>query len=174
MRCHRLIVTVLILGWVGPSLAIAQASAGQKIALLVGVNAYDHSNLEDLKFAERDVEKLADLLRVYGYDRTTVLTNTAGQRDARLSPTLENIRRELTAVLEKRTKRDTVLVVLSGHGLQPDGTKDSYFCPANGEPGKVETLLSLTQMYRHLDDSGAGVKLLLVDACRNDPAAKGA
>jgi uncharacterized caspase-like protein len=74
------------------------------------------------------------------------------------------------------TKRDTVLVALSGHGLQPEGTKGSYFCPSDANPTKPATLLPLTGtdgLVEQLADSGVGVKLLLVDACRNNPADKG-
>jgi formylglycine-generating enzyme required for sulfatase activity len=149
--------------------ALAQPPAGRKIAVLVGVKAYNHSDLPDLDYTERDVEDLSKLLDPAGY-KVALLTGSA--TDARLKPTLANIKRELEAALKDVTKRDAVLVALSGHGLQPEGTKESYFCPSDANPTRPATLLPLTGkegLVEQLADSGVGVKLLLVDACRNDP-----
>jgi formylglycine-generating enzyme required for sulfatase activity len=151
------------------TVVLAQPPAGRKIAVLVGVKAYNHGALPDLDYTERDVEDLARLLEPAGYQVSLL---TGGARDARLKPTLANIQRELEATLKDVTKRDTVLVALSGHGLQPEGTKESYFCPCDANPKQPATLLPLTGkqgLVEQLADSGVGVKLLLVDACRNDP-----
>jgi uncharacterized caspase-like protein len=66
-----------------------------------------------------------------------------------------------------------VLLAFAGHGLQFDGQDDAYFCPADARPFKDETrtLVSLISMYAEMKRSFAGVKLLLVDACRDDPKA---
>jgi uncharacterized caspase-like protein len=151
----------------------AQAPAGKKYAVLVGVKQYDHAKLRDLDYPVADVTELADLLGGSGYQVTAL---TSGARDRRLQPTLANINARLAEVLEGCKKYDTVLVALSGHGLQFDGQRDAFFCPQDAKPlaERTETLLSLAGLYRRLDDSGAGVKLLLVDACRDDPKARGA
>src|SRR5262249_12073111 len=59
------------------------------------------------------------------------------------------------------------------HGLHFEGQDDSFFCPVEGLPFRDETatLVSLKGIYAEMDKSRAGVRLLLVDACRNDPAA---
>jgi formylglycine-generating enzyme required for sulfatase activity len=145
---------------------MAQAPAAQKVALLVGVRSYDHANLTDLEYPENDVTELAAVLKGAGY---RVVLLTTGAADARLRPTRANVRRELAAVLRGRTKRDTVVVGLAGHGVQAGEAKDSYFCPSDAKPTETGTMVSLSELYRELDDSGVGVKLLLVDACRNDP-----
>jgi formylglycine-generating enzyme required for sulfatase activity len=142
---------------------------GKRYALLVGVREYRHEKLPDLKYSDRDVEELAGLLRPAGY-QVTLLSTTAGKQEERRRPTLANIRRELSAILKEVGKHDVVLIALSGHGLQPEGGKDSFFCPADSNPYKLETLLSLGELYRELEESGVGVKLVLVDACRNEIA----
>jgi tetratricopeptide (TPR) repeat protein len=164
-----------------PGRAAAGEAGGKKYALLVGVRAYEHNKLKDLKYTENDVEELAVLLRgkAAGFDGVRVLTTSRGQANAADRPTAANIRRAVARLLDRRTKRDTVLVALAGHGVQlpaasGDGGKtrdEPFFCPADGEPveGRTATLLSLAALFKQLDDSGAGVKLLLVDACRNDP-----
>jgi sulfatase modifying factor 1 len=155
--------------------AAAQPAKGEKVALLVGVKEYNDSKLPDLKYTEDDVEDLAKVLRQSGGYACTVLTGARGDKDPRARPTLANIERELQALLRGRGKRDTVIVALSGHGLQltVKDREESFFCPFDADPKDPATLLSLTKVYAGLD-GGAGAKLLLVDACRNDPGDKGA
>jgi len=140
----------------------------RKFAVLVGVKDYDHSKLASLAYSEADAAETATLLKANGYT-VVLLTDTEGNRDASLKPTRANIIKQLDLVLDKCKKHDTVLVGLAGHGLQFEADKASYFCPVDAHPSKPETLVSLKTLYEKLDDSGAGVKLLLVDACRDDP-----
>ena len=157
---------------------LAQApAAGKRYAVLVGVKEYDHVKLKPLDYPENDVDEMAAILGQHKYD-VTLLTNTAGRRSEKLIPTLSNIETRLAEVLEKCRRNDTVIVALAGHGLQfekqkPTDPDDAYFCPQDAKPlaDRRETLLSLQKLYKRLDESGAGVKLLLVDACRDDPVA---
>ena len=64
-----------------------------------------------------------------------------------------------------------MLIAFAGHGVQFQGSPESYLCPVNAdldEDGR-STLIALGQLYRRLERCRAGVKLVLVDACRNDP-----
>jgi hypothetical protein len=87
----------------------------------VGVARYEHAELADLEYTERDVEALARLLEPAGY-RVVLLTGAAGKADTNRRPTLANIRAALQEALAEVAKRDTVLV-----GLQFDDKKVSYF-----------------------------------------------
>jgi uncharacterized caspase-like protein len=147
---------------------MAQPASGKKYAVLVGIKFYNHSALPDLEYTERDVEELGALLEKAGY-HVTLLTSSSGEKDAGRKPTLAQIRKALETTLKDVTKRDTVLIGLAGHGVQPEGSKESYFCPMDAKPKDVSTLLPLTGLVEQLNDSGVGVKLLLVDAFRNDP-----
>jgi hypothetical protein len=159
------------------ALALADSPAGKRYAVLVGIKDYDHSKLNTLDYAVNDVRELHDLLARHGYE---VVLLQSGAEDPRLTPTLTNIQARLAEVLEKCKRHDTVLVALAGHGLQlekqkPEDSSEAYFCPQDARPlpERRETLLSLTALYKQLDNSGVGVKLLLVDACRDDPTARG-
>jgi hypothetical protein len=151
----------------------AQVPQGKRYALLVGVKDYEDRDLPDLKFTENDIEELAALLARpgAGFTSVRVLTTSRGRRRAADRPTLANIRQALVAVLGRTTKHDTVLVALAGHGLQrrSRGKQECFFCPADGKGTRVATLLGLAEVFRKLEGSKAGVQLLLVDACRNDP-----
>ncbi len=164
-----------------------QATTGKKYALLVGVREYDSSALRPLEFTENDVEALARELRKpsAGFE-VRVMTSTRGGKD---KPTAANIRAALRELLRGKTKRDTVLVALAGHGVQlevkdPDGKSDpktySFFCPMDADltdvsyrSGHADTMLNLDDLFKLLGDSNPGVKLVLMDACRNELTVKG-
>jgi hypothetical protein len=146
----------------------APAGAGKRYALLVGVKDYDHDRLRPLAYTEYDVVELAGVLRPAGYE-VVLLTDAEGAARGDRRPTGRNIRHHLDAITAHCVRHDMILVAFAGHGLQFDTAKDSYFCPRDARPANVDTLVSLGDVYRKLDDSGAGIKLLLVDACRDDP-----
>src|SRR5262245_39755452 len=94
----------------------ADAGQGKRYALLAGVNTYESSTFPNLKYAENDVLKLADVLREAGYDEVVVLTTSAGKKDKADAPTAANVRKALGRLSDKLTKDDVLLVGLSGHG----------------------------------------------------------
>jgi serine/threonine-protein kinase len=145
-----------------------QPARGKKYALVVGINVYEHTKLSALQFAENDATDLGKVLRRAGYE-VVVLTGSA--REAPLRPTRANIGERLKEVLGKCRRGDTALVALAGHGLQFAGKRDAFFCPVDARPfgERSDSLLSLNEVYRQMDQSLASIKLLLVDACRNDP-----
>ncbi|MEI6233902.1 MAG: caspase family protein [Planctomycetota bacterium] len=147
---------------------------GRKYALLVGVQKYDGTDLGNLKFCESDVNALAAVLSssAYNYNRVTVLTRTEATRNIDrddILPTVENIRSHLKAVLSDRHPYDTVLLAFAGHGIQLKRDGKMYFCPSKCNLAKPETLLCIDEIYAELGKTKANTKILLVDACRNDP-----
>jgi hypothetical protein len=144
----------------------------RRFAVLTGVNRYEHADLKTLKYAENDVVALAKLLRENGYE-VVLLTGPEGARDAKRQPTRVNIEARIKEVLRKCRRGDTVLLAFAGHGLQFEGRKDAFFCPSDARPFKDETdtLVSLAKVYAEMKKSFAAVKLLFVDACRDDPKA---
>src|SRR5579871_5112173 len=165
----RILIALAVLALGGLELVAADPTP-IKYAVLVGVNEYDHPRFRPLKFAENDVSELGQKLRTGGF-RVIQLSQSVGGKDARLKPNKANILRELDAVLNAATKHDMVLVALSGHGLQPSGSKENFFCPADARPQDLDTLIGMADLYDRLDKSAAEVKLLLADACRDDPVA---
>jgi uncharacterized caspase-like protein len=153
----------------------AQTEKGKKHALLVGVRSFDHAALTPLQYTENDVEELAKALTEGGFASVRVLTTTRGEKKKADAPTAENVRAAIKTLLARKTRDDTVLVALAGHGIsgtikEAGKEKDeSFFCPCNAQLNDNDTLIGLSQLFRDLGDCGAAVKLLLVDACRNDP-----
>jgi formylglycine-generating enzyme required for sulfatase activity len=177
MSCRPLALVALaalafVLPLAGPA---ADAPAeGKKIALLVGVNDYDNRKLENLQYAERDMTELAKVLKDAGFGVRLLLGSASG--DARA--TRKNLDAAFGEALKGVTKKDTILIALSGHGQQlfvedrgPDGQtvrkEVPFFCPKDAVPADPATLFSLSTALRALDERGGGHNLLLVDACRN-------
>lgn len=117
---------------------------------------------------------MAAVLRSHGYV-VTVLSDEVGKVDDKLRPAKANIERELKAVMGKTRKGDLLLLAFTGHGVQFEDQKDCFFCPTDARPFKdrTDSLLSLTKVYEEMERSFAEMKVLLVDACRNDPSLKG-
>ncbi len=148
---------------------------GRKIAVLVGVNRYRHSALNGnrpLQYAENDVVELRDVLSQAGY---TVHLLTGDRA------TLGNIRATLETARAQTADGGVFLVGLAGHGFQPEKSDSAYFCPYDADqrvvtdrdddPWVYESMLPLEVVLSHLKASGAGSRVLMMDACRNDPVA---
>ena len=173
--------------WVPKEFALQaqSAPAARKLAFLVGVKEYEHSGLKSLDFPERDVDEFAKTLRRSGF--TVVLLTTAeGQTTSAMMPTAANIQTQLEKLIAKVSRRDMILVGLAGHGIQPLGSDSAYFCPQDANPSIAvgvanqpstvkfpTTLLGIDDLLLKLDESGIGRKLVLMDACRNDPGVRG-
>ncbi|MGL4550477.1 MAG: SUMF1/EgtB/PvdO family nonheme iron enzyme [Gemmataceae bacterium] len=173
---------LILLTLLAPLLAAAP-EPGRKFALVVGINTYAGADLTDLAFAENDAVELAKVLRdECRFDRVVLLTSKA-------RPTGAVLRLALAGLLKGTTKADTVLVALAGHGVQlevrdPEGKGDpkrfSYFCASDTDltrvsyrTGHSDTMLNLEHLFETLGRSNAGVRLVLMDACRNELKVKG-
>src|SRR5262249_33294443 len=88
------------------------------------------------------------------------------------APTKANIERQLGLVLSLAAENDLVVVAFAGHGVHLDGA--SYLCPVDGQLDRAaETLVPMEVVYSQLERSKASFKLLILDACRNDPRPPG-
>jgi len=148
-----------------------QAAEGERYALLVGVSTYrSDSGFNNLKYPESDVIALKDALLELGFDEANIRLMVKSSPDERFNPRRENILKELKLLLANKNKDDTVIVVLSGHGLQPRAKDGAYFCPSDAVVKESETWLDLETVFEQLKNCGAGGKLLIADCCRDDPA----
>src|SRR5262249_53482241 len=81
--------------------------------------------------------------------------------------------RELDRLLARCGKDDLVLLAFAGHGIQPKAANEFFFCPYQAKLDDAATLLSLDEVFTKLGKCPAGCKVLLADACRNDPGTRG-
>ena len=171
MRRPITVLMVLLLALaLGPAAGLHSQSPaqGRKFALLVGVNEYRHPDLKTLKYAENDVTELAQLLKENGYE-VILLCDAEGKKNESKVPSKDNIEKHFQELLAKcKTKGDTMLVAFAGHGLQVK--ENAFFCPVDAKPSEnqTKTLISLTNVFEEMQQSYAGVKVVLIDACRGD------
>jgi len=174
MTCTQRIAYGVLLAVLPAAAHAADGPKGEPYALLVGVRQYSEAKeLRQLPYAENDMAELARVLHDGGYkaDNVVLMTQTAGADRLRYLPLKARIRKELDLLIKNRGEDDTVLLAFAGHGVVFKDDPDSYFCPADAQLDDKDTLLSLTEIYRGLEKCKARTKVLLVDACRNDPLA---
>ncbi len=145
-------------------LAFNPALAEKRLALVIGIN--DYQEVPKLEKAVGDAEAIAAKLATLGF-----------QVSKSLNPDRRSLNLALAKLYEAIEPGDTVLVHYSGHGIEIAG--QNYLLPADiPQPGngqidllKAESL-PLATLVETLGEKGAGVRILIVDACRDNPFAK--
>ena len=157
MRPAKLLVVVLVALVLAGSASVELAA--RQVALVVGNSSYAH--IGRLPNPENDAVDLSAALRRIGFEVTTEL-------DAN--------RVELTEALRAFTRRsagaDVSLVFYAGHGLEMDGI--NYLVPVDA---RLERDVDVRYETVTLDDLlvstvGARLRLVILDACRNNPLAR--
>src|SRR5262249_44707576 len=84
------------------------------------------------------------------------------------------ILKELNLLLSGLREEDTLVVALSGNGVHFKGERTGYFCPVDARLNDRTTLIPMEGedgLFERLKGCKAKRKLLIVNACRSDPAA---
>ncbi len=144
--------------------AEAPKSGGQKWAVLVGVD--DYANAGKLRYCGADQRALRDRLLAAGFPAEQVVLLEDGAKESRYRPSRQNIERQIEQVLGFAEENDVVVLGFSGHGTQIG--RQSYLVPNDGDPTDASSLVALDEVYDQLQACAASVKLVFVDACRND------
>ena len=157
MRLAQFVVVVLL---VLVSVAWAPVTLAQdRVALVVGNSAYAHTGR--LTNPKNDATDVSSALRRIGFEVTMEL---------------DADRVELTEGLRGFTRRsvgaDIALVFYAGHGLEMDGL--NYLLPVDA---RLERDTDVRYEAVTLDDvleatTGASLRLVILDACRNNPLAR--
>lgn len=145
---------------------------GHKYVFLVGVSKYDKKSLRPLSYTLNDVFGLRDAMLDAGIPRqnNVVMHDDYKQLESRNQiPERGKVLEQLDLLLAEVSPQDDLIVGLSGHGVQFQGEAKSYFCPADANLEDRGSLIAFRALYDRLDECKARRKLLLVDACRNDP-----
>ena len=152
------VAAALLLG-IGTSVAPSAAFAAGRVALVVGNGAY--AEIGTLPNPGNDAADVAAALGRLGFEVETV-------RDAD--------RASMNAALRGFTRRsvgaDVALVFYAGHGLEMDGV--NYLVPVDA---RLERDTDVRFEAVALDDvlasvEGAALRLVILDACRNNPLAR--
>jgi Caspase domain/Bacterial SH3 domain len=142
---------------------IAAAEASKRIALVIGNN--DYKEVPKLDKAVGDATAIGEKLAAIGFEVTT-----AFNMDRR------NLNQVLSKLYGKIEPGDTVLVQYSGHGVEIAG--QNFLLPIDiplPTDGGLELLkaeaLPLNTLLATLEEKGAATRILIIDACRDNPFA---
>lgn len=149
-------IALLVSGWMAGS-AWAAADAEKRVALVIGNSAY--RNVPTLVNPVNDAQDVAAALRLDGFD-------VIEGRD---------LDRRGTDMLLGRFSRaaagaDVALFYYAGHGLQFRG--ENFLVPVDGAPSDEFAIPYETTRVGDVVDAlshAKGVRILILDACRNNP-----
>jgi hypothetical protein len=132
----------------------------QRTALVIGNANYVGPNTIKLKNPVNDAEAIARKLKKYNFSITSVLDGTFADMRTALNNFQSTIKPQGVA-----------LVFFAGHGIQIDGENFLFACDtdASGEGQAKYSSLSLNQIIDVLDRSKADTKIVILDACRENP-----
>ncbi len=156
-----------------PTLLTAQGGGkGTQYALLVACSRYEKAEFKQLPYTGNDVALFRRALLATGFDGENVLTLHDDRPETRDRPLKRHILDKLGLLLDDMRPQDTLVVALSGHGIQFKNDPVSYFVPLDGRVSDRASLIPLSGpggLYERHKGCKAKKKLLLVNACRNDP-----
>lgn len=151
----------------------ALPAKSKRYALVVGVDRYDDGQITPLGGASNDARSLADaLVRYAGFPAEQVVL-LASDQPAERQPTRGQILRRLSNLASLVPKDGLLLFSFAGHGMERGGR--AYLLPSdaqvNGDVNLLEmTAVNAAQVTGWIQQTGVRQVLLLLDACRDDPA----
>jgi hypothetical protein len=137
--------------------------AGRRIALVIGNNAYRGPGMA-LQNAANDARAIAELLPKVGFDPHDVTLH--------INANLKQMQRAGREFIEKLRPGDLALVYYSGHGVEVRG--ENFLIPVDFPLDATELeardeAYSAQRLLRGLEESPAKTRLMILDACRNNP-----
>ena len=134
----------------------------RRIALIIGNSHYSNSEM-NLRNPENDAEDVAEKLEQLGFEVTKLIDGSLEQRD-----------KELSTCAVKAKDYEVALFYYAGHGIQSKGV--NYILPTN-----IDNLTEDNIKYKCVDSgrvldamelSNCKLKIVVLDACRNDPVSR--
>ncbi len=142
-------------------LSLPQVALAKRVALVVGNAAYAD---QPLKNPVNDAKAVSSKLKGLGFE--VILVENLKKRE---------VGRTLAGFAQKISRDDEVVVFYAGHGLQVRG--ENYLPTVDAKIESEEDVetnsLKLGDLLSKLDESRARVKIVILDACRNNPYSKG-
>jgi uncharacterized caspase-like protein len=142
-------------------ISAAPALADKRVALVIGISKYQQ--VPQLTNPARDADAMSALFKTAGFD----VVNS--ERDLGIS----DFRRTVREFSETSRDADIAVVYYAGHGIEVDGA--NYLIPADArllsDFDVEDETVSLDRVIRALD-SVKRLRLIILDACRDNPFAK--
>ena len=143
--------------------AQAQSAEGRRVALVVGNSGYTH--VEALANPASDARLMANTLRAAGFQ-------LIGD-GARIDLTKQQFDRAIQEFGRALRGAEVALFYYAGHGMQV--REVNWLVPTDARPVSVSDLdfqmIDANLILRQMEQGGARLNLLILDACRNNPFA---
>ena len=161
MFSRTLIGVVFAAGWFFAALNAAQAAS--RVALVIGNNSYEH--LSSLNNPGSDAARLAEMLAGHGFEVMSCGDDKPGCFDLGRS----DLRDALEDFEDEADHADVALFFYAGHGLQT--AEGNVLAPIDMQIScdnwKAKREILLDDVLESM--AGAREKIVILDACRNDP-----
>lgn len=159
MASTRNLLCIALLALLAFTSSAAHAQTEVRVALVIGNGAYSH--VPALPNPRNDSQKIAQKLTAIGFQVTEQenLTN-------------EGFRRALRDFARLANGADMALIYFAGHGIELN--KFNYLIPVDAKLATdrdVEFEAISLDMLMHSISDAKGLKMVLLDACRNNPFA---
>jgi Caspase domain len=142
------------LTWLG---ALSPAHA-RRVALVIGNSKYAH--VERLANPVRDAQAVGEALKRLQFDTVTILQDLGK----------EAMSRALQAFEDEANAADIALIFFAGHGIEVDG--QNYLIPTDARLIRATAAefeaLELSKVTKRIQGA-AKLRLVILDACRNNP-----
>jgi hypothetical protein len=151
----------------------ALPSKSKRWALIIGVDDYSESQISKLNGAANDARTLADALVEYAGFPKDQVTLLASDQPSGFQPRRSTILRYLSNLRGTVPEDGLLLISFAGHGIERGGR--AYLLPSDalGVNDMVlleDTAVSVDRLKESIRVSRVGQVILVLDACRNDPA----
>ncbi|MDF1816741.1 MAG: SUMF1/EgtB/PvdO family nonheme iron enzyme, partial [Verrucomicrobiales bacterium] len=164
----RLYSALFLSVWLG---FLFPSPAAERVALVIGVDRYDHLEKDaQLTVAVSDAELIAGALREAVPPFEVNLLKNAEQDEAEEA---------LDRFITKARGAECALIYFAGHGVEYHGenfllVKDTNVTALSNDVRRMKRrlgneALALQAVVDDLDATAAGVKLVILDCCRNNP-----
>ena len=134
----------------------------KRIAFVIGNSHYSNPEMNLLN-PENDAQDVAMKLKTLGFEVTL-----------KLDATLETMDKELSAFKDKAKDYDVAIFYYAGHGIQSKGV--NYIIPTNidnlAEDNMKYKCVNMEHVLDVMEDSHCKLKIVILDACRNDPLSR--
>ena len=161
VRLFSAVVSVVaLLGILIQVTGYAHASSEKRVALVIGNSDYKDPSLT-LASPKNDADAIAAVLKSLDFEVMLVTNVGKQQMDSAL---------ELFA--RRSTTADSALFFYAGHAIQQGGK--NYLMPIDAQSEdkiSIQNDLTSVDSVRTALDRASGVRILILDACRNNPAA---
>lgn len=153
--------------------AAAATASGNRWAVLVGVDEYKSPGIPPLSGAVADARAIRQALVQYAEfpeSQVTLLTS-----DGPVKPGAVSILEKLEEIKAAAKPGDLMLFFFAGHGVQVDGQRYLLTWDANiASTGALKvTSLPATALMQELESIRVAHRVIMIDACRNDPTTGG-